>query len=570
MTACIGNVVVHLGGVMQNASCSLVKSCLAIAALFLANGVWATNYSVPCASGGAGADFLDLNIAINTAAQSGSPPNTVTLAAGCDYRLPTNSYGYDAAPDGSPSYFRRVTNDVTIIGNDATIEFAGGNSPPQRFFYVATTGSLTLQRITLRGGIAQGQYGGDSQANGTPGAGGSYSGLGGAIYNAGNLVADGVTFDNNKAIGGDGGDGSNGSGGGGGGGGLGGAIFSSGSLDIQRSLFSSNSANGGRIGALKGCLDSNCSTSAGGGGGGDGGAGGEHTPTGLAPGNGGYGGGGGGFPYGTGPTGSGGFAGGGGGGFSTGGAGGEFGGSGAYYGFSGGGGGGLGGAVFVESTSGTSSRIVNSTFSSNSVAGGGGKNTGSGDGDGGSGAGGAIFLHHGTLALSFSTIAGSTATGGNVNPANAQSGGNAVGGGVYVHSGATLNMDHTIICGNTTTGGTTTRGSAGSATDADLFGAFNSNGYNLVNVRGTSTGYVGSDRTDGSNANLGPLQDNGGPTPTFLPQTGSRAIDADPNGSCNGGYSTDQRGAPRPFGSGCDIGAVEIGDTIFRNGFELP
>lgn len=529
---------------------------------------FATAYSVPCASGGTGSDVLDLNSAINTAADSGTPPNTVTLAAGCDYKLPSSALGYFAAPDGSPSFFQNISNDVTIVGNGATIEFASGNSPPRRFFFVMPNGTLTLKQLTLKGGIAHGENGGDAQAA-APGAGGTYSGLGGAIYNTGNLVVELVTFDSNQAIGGNGGAGRNGSNGGGGGGGLGGAIFNTGSFDIQRSTFRANAANGGAIGGGAGCLDSNCYSNAGGGGG-AGGIGGGYTPTGSVPGNGSYGGGGGGFPFGSGPAASGGFAGGGGGGFFVGGAAGEFGGTGAVYGFSGGGGGGLGGAVFVEITSNTTSRIVNSTFSANSVAGGGSGSNPNGDGNGGSGAGGAIFLRQGTMALRFSTLIGNSASGGSVQPANPQSGGNATGGGIYVHSGSTLNMDHTIVSGGSVTAGTTSNGSAGSATDADVSGALGSSGFNIVNVRGSSSGYVGSDLADGTAPVLGALQNNGGSTLTFLPLPGSPAIDADTSAGCNQGYANDQRGAPRPFGAGCDIGAVEVGDTIFRNGFEVP
>jgi hypothetical protein len=52
---------------------------------------------------------------------------------------------------------------------------------------------------------------------------------------------------------------------------------------------------------------------------------------------------------------------------------------------------------------------------------------------------------------------------------------------------------------------------------------------------------------------LGPLTDNGGPTQTLAPQSGSPAI----NAGANGCPTTDQRGAPRV--GQCDIGAVEFG-----------
>ena len=64
---------------------------------------------------------------------------------------------------------------------------------------------------------------------------------------------------------------------------------------------------------------------------------------------------------------------------------------------------------------------------------------------------------------------------------------------------------------------------------------------------------------------MGPLQANGGPTPSLAPRPGSPALD---QGSSSG-LSTDQRGAPRPFdfasitnasgGDGSDVGAFESG-----------
>ena len=62
--------------------------------------------------------------------------------------------------------------------------------------------------------------------------------------------------------------------------------------------------------------------------------------------------------------------------------------------------------------------------------------------------------------------------------------------------------------------------------------------------------------------NLGPLQNNGGPTPTDGLLSGSIAIDAgNPTASSNGaGLTTDQRGAgfPRIAGAHVDVGAFEL------------
>jgi hypothetical protein len=53
---------------------------------------------------------------------------------------------------------------------------------------------------------------------------------------------------------------------------------------------------------------------------------------------------------------------------------------------------------------------------------------------------------------------------------------------------------------------------------------------------------------------LGPLQNNGGPTDTLLPAPTSPLIGAGDPANCPG---SDQRGVPHPQGGGCDIGAVQ-------------
>lgn len=78
---------------------------------------------------------------------------------------------------------------------------------------------------------------------------------------------------------------------------------------------------------------------------------------------------------------------------------------------------------------------------------------------------------------------------------------------------------------------------------------------------------------------IGPLQDNGGPTFTQALLSGSEAIDGsidalgcvDERGAA---LALDQRGANRPAGARCDIGAYEYGavapvtDLLFSNGFD--
>jgi hypothetical protein len=135
------------------------------------------------------------------------------------------------------------------------------------------------------------------------------------------------------------------------------------------------------------------------------------------------------------------------------------------------------------------------------------------------------------------------------------------GGGVLVDpASAVLPVLHdTLIAGNL-------RGPAGTSRD-DMNGAVDPGGdYNLI---GDGTGLTGL--SDGVNGNLvgtasapidpvlGPLQDNGGPTPTMALLPGSPALDAG-----NNAYSTavDQRGLPRVRNGRIDIGAFELAPAL--------
>lgn len=65
---------------------------------------------------------------------------------------------------------------------------------------------------------------------------------------------------------------------------------------------------------------------------------------------------------------------------------------------------------------------------------------------------------------------------------------------------------------------------------------------------------------------LSPLADHGGPTLTHVPGAESVAVD---NALALHCLPEDQRGVARPHGSGCDVGAVEVGPTpLFEDGFE--
>lgn len=73
----------------------------------------------------------------------------------------------------------------------------------------------------------------------------------------------------------------------------------------------------------------------------------------------------------------------------------------------------------------------------------------------------------------------------------------------------------------------------------------------------------------GTDPQLGPLADNGGPTRTMLPAVTSAVLD-EGNPGCCAGLTTDQRGLPRIVNGTPDMGAVERQypeDIIFRDGF---
>lgn len=225
--------------------------------------------------------------------------------------------------------------------------------------------------------------------------------------------------------------------------------------------------------------------------------------------------------------------------------------------------------------------ITGSTFSGNAAVGGsGGGGGGAVDGDGN---GGGAFLHasntvvNSTLALN--TARGSDAAGGGVyfapnatgqltnvtvsgNQANLSgTAGTAEGGGLDNNNGdvGEVTLTNTLVAGNSV------NTSAGSPQSPDVRGEFTSGGHNLIGIADgvNDPGFNGPGDLAGSlanplNANLGPLQNNGGPTQTMLPLPGSPALGAADPSLAPG---TDQRGQSRPTGGPTDIGAVQVSGT---------
>jgi CSLREA domain-containing protein len=187
---------------------------------------------------------------------------------------------------------------------------------------------------------------------------------------------------------------------------------------------------------------------------------------------------------------------------------------------------------------------------------------------GNSGNGGGIFNDAGTVTITSSTISGNSAQffgGGIYNFSSMRitnstiagnTAGSSGGGGIYNDSNGTVTVRNTLIALNT------------SASGPDVKGALISQGYNLIgNSSGATispTPYPDQIGVTAAQLNLGPLQDNGGPTKTHALLSGSTAIDK----GDSGGTSTDQRGFARPVGianvsggDGSDIGAFEVQAT---------
>jgi hypothetical protein len=151
--------------------------------------------------------------------------------------------------------------------------------------------------------------------------------------------------------------------------------------------------------------------------------------------------------------------------------------------------------------------------------------------------GGGIFTSGDALVLRNSTVAFNTAE---------------FAGGVYQYSLADIRLDSTIVAGNAGGGGGFS-GNAGADLGTYMVQAIG--GANSLVVDANLNAQLPGD-TLSADPQLGPLADNGGPTPTHALSFGSPAIDG---GNNVAGLKFDQRGNghPRLSGAATDIGAFE-------------
>jgi len=229
-----------------------------------------------------------------------------------------------------------------------------------------------------------------------------------------------------------------------------------------------------------------------------------------------------------------------------------------------------GGGIFADGRGGDV-ELVDSTVSGNSAP---------------DGSGGGIFMYTGRLTLRRSTVAGNTGLqGAGINTGSetllvATTVADNAGSGIY--TGTPLTVLASTIAGNSQEGivnvyATVTLGASivadnevncVSGSEDPAASPFHSLGANLTDdAAGGSCTFGEATDVNGADPALGPLQDNGGPTPTRMP-AGARALRVIPHGTSLGGepvcQGIDQRGyaRPQPATAACAVGAAEPGSAL--------
>jgi hypothetical protein len=178
-------------------------------------------------------------IADINAANQASGSNTITLRAGNTFSLTAVNHTTDG-PTGLPVI--TANDNLTVVGNGDTIERSTASGVPAfRLLDVAAGATLTLENLSVQGGLADG--GGSMCNHGSLTLNGvtvqnntAQGGAGGGIWSNGALTLEGgTTVKNNQALGGAGATG------------LGGGVFiAGGSANLTNSIVASNTAQGGR------------------------------------------------------------------------------------------------------------------------------------------------------------------------------------------------------------------------------------------------------------------------------------------------------------------------------------
>jgi predicted outer membrane repeat protein len=165
------------------------------------------------------------------------------------------------------------------------------------------------------------------------------------------------------------------------------------------------------------------------------------------------------------------------------------------------------------------------------------------------GRGGAVYSGDSTITVTNSTFEGNTAT--------------SDGGALAAQD---VDVSYTTFSGNEAGGSGAAIASAGGSVFATVLAdaaadscssSLSSGGYNWSDDLSCDLNTATDTEDVDGDPGLAGIADNGGPTATMLPETGSPLLDAIPSsvGDCTG---TDQRGITRPQNGACDIGAVEV------------
>ena len=233
---------------------------------------------------------------------------------------------------------------------------------------------------------------------------------------------------------------------------------------------------------------------------------------------------------------------------------------------------------------GSSVSITDSTISGNTAAAAGGIYTGGSlsitdstvSGNTANGNAGGIYNDGGSLSITASTVSGNTANGS--------------AGGVYnvvYNAYGSLSITDSTVSGNTASAGAgvDNNGSGSVSLRADVLASpggppsggecvggalfFTDQGFNVADDStcgfSTATSVVSTAAGD-----LGPLEDNGGPTQTVEPTAGNPAIGIIPVGTAGLCPATDQRGVASVSGVACDAGAVQVAAQAIVFGSSPP
>jgi hypothetical protein len=260
--------------------------------------------------------------------------------------------------------------------------------------------------------------------------------------------------------------------------------------------------------------------------------------------------------------------------------------------FTGGGGSGAMATTTVDPTLFQSATLVvtRSLIQNNSAASAGGQGGGIGNAGNGS-----VTINASTVADNSSAGRGGGFGSGNgvgalavLNSTFASNTAGAAGGGIFASGSATTAINNTtvnnnlslttaggvdvgnggLVLNNTIVAGNLAGSAGGSGVAPDILSRNTSGSGNFIGVNDGNE--AGLSPANGNqigtpamplNADLGPLQDNGGPTPTELPLPGSPVIHTGVAAATPPGVTTDQRGFPRTTNGMVDVGAVESQQT---------